>query len=243
MDCSLVVSGDFHTAYAFDGMWPGRPNTTVEFVVPSVTSANFDELLGQNATLRLILQPVLATVEQTLRNQNPQLVWMDLTKHGYCIVDLKSEQAQCDWFMVDTILTRSSGETLVYGAITRCDTRIQMASQPSEGKEQQDPIPPVNPPVTGVEEHVNDRGLTVLGYGPNPASSLVYVSIVSKGAESLVASVISLDGRIIVDTQSPSLLPGLNVLYLDVEGVPSGSYVVVLQTRNARTTLPLHIIR
>jgi alkaline phosphatase D len=64
-----------------------------EFVSPSVTSFNFDEVV-----------PKIIVAEAKRRfkkhKNNPHLRYLDLTHHGYMTLTLTPGRAQADWFFI-----------------------------------------------------------------------------------------------------------------------------------------------
>jgi alkaline phosphatase D len=148
----VFITGDVHTSYAFDiaqypsvfsrkGQKPdynptdGSGSVAVEFVSPSISSGNFDESLGYESAKKLEYQlnrPLpLANV-----NPNPHMKFVDLTRHGYFVLDLTADKAQADWFFVDTLREQSSKEIFAESWFTRSGAnRLEKASAPSQGKE------------------------------------------------------------------------------------------------------------
>ena len=104
LDNIVVITGDVHTAWAFD--LTGEPRNKekynrkngkgvigAEFVSQSVTSFNFDELM-----------PKIITWEAKRRlkknKNNPHLRYTDLNRHGYMTLTLTPEKAQADWYFI-----------------------------------------------------------------------------------------------------------------------------------------------
>jgi alkaline phosphatase D len=100
----VVVTGDVHTSWAFELTGsPADPNVYnrktgkgvvgAEFVTPSVTSFNFDEIV-----------PKIVGAEARRRfkkkKNNPHLRYVDLNHHGYLLLTLTPEKAQSDWYFV-----------------------------------------------------------------------------------------------------------------------------------------------
>ncbi len=100
----VVVTGDVHTSWAFEltrnpadptvyDRKTGKGVVGAEFVTPSVTSFNFDDVA-----------PKFIIVEAKRRfkkkKNNPQLRYVDLNRHGYLTLTLTPERAQSDWYYV-----------------------------------------------------------------------------------------------------------------------------------------------
>ncbi len=103
----IVVTGDVHTAWAFEltarpldkGFYDPKTGKGVigaEFVTPSVTSFNLDELLGTLPRL------VAAIGKRRFKKNkyNPHLRYVDLIRHGYFTLTLTPEKAQADWYFI-----------------------------------------------------------------------------------------------------------------------------------------------
>lgn len=171
----VVLTGDVHTSWALDltedPYDPTRYNPVtgdgalgVEFVTPSITSANFE-----------ILGPAAITAEEGTKADNPHVKWVDFTKHGYYVLDLTAERAQADWFFVDTVLAPSDAETL--GASWQAvagDNHVTEATGPAAEGAAAPAAPPgeraqAAPPTSAAEA---PRGtLPATGAGPTGATA------------------------------------------------------------------------
>jgi len=106
----VILSGDVHVALALDMPRDPADSTStpvaVEFVTPSLTSQNVDE--------KMHWQPRTGSlaVEQAMRAALPSMRFVDLDSHGYVTVDVNEERVRGDWWFVDTVLERTSGERL-----------------------------------------------------------------------------------------------------------------------------------
>ena len=124
----VFLTGDIHTSWAVDipvdaADYPGAGTIATEFVVPSVTSANIDELLG--------VPPRTASpsLEATVTASNRHVRFVELDSHGYGVLDVTSGAAQMDWFFIgdradpDSPARRSAGYRVADGAV-----RVEPAS-------------------------------------------------------------------------------------------------------------------
>lgn len=126
----VVLTGDIHTTWAAEltedplnllhydatGLLGTLPrNLGVEFVTPSITSDNFDEII-QGLGVPAELSDVLVTAIETLSGgpgaiaTNPHIKSVDLSGHGYAIVDITAERTTFDTFFVP-ITEPSDSET------------------------------------------------------------------------------------------------------------------------------------
>jgi alkaline phosphatase D len=88
----IVLTGDIHSSLALKLEHKNKP-LGVEWVAPSVTSANYNERYSSCKT---------KSVERKLRNKvlNPTLDFVNLRHHGYVLIELTASQAKSTWFKV-----------------------------------------------------------------------------------------------------------------------------------------------
>ncbi|RPI66523.1 MAG: hypothetical protein EHM43_11280, partial [Ignavibacteriae bacterium] len=240
---TVVVTGDFHTSFAFDGQWPSGPNNFVEFMTPSISAANFDENLSSVPAIAPIAPFLIETIDTTLRQLNPHMKFNELNSHGYMILDLTKQRAQNDWYFVDTILAHIKGERWVRGYTTNGNGLLSLAASEAPGKTKQDtPAPPDPPTPTSVtEEPIGD--VVLLGFGPNPVTTSLYVSYTSASVVDVTVDIVDGAGKIVHRTApSPSFI-GLNSYMLDVRSLPNGAYFASFHIGSTNVTIPLVINR
>ncbi len=114
----VVLSGGTYTGLArelkMDTSDPASRPVAVECVNASVTAPNLDEHMKWKPRTRSLEH------EQELQRVIPELKYLDLDSHGYCIVDVTAERVQVEWWNVDGVLKRSKKETL--GAVFQIPT-------------------------------------------------------------------------------------------------------------------------
>ena len=100
----VVMTGDDHDNYAgvvtttgHDGGTPGA----VEFVVPSMTSANTSELLQGT--------PAGAVSEADTAAINRHLAYVDQHHHGYCVLEARPDEVTVRFRHVPTVAARADG--------------------------------------------------------------------------------------------------------------------------------------
>lgn len=94
----VVITGDYHNAFAFDLDEGGKP-AGVEFAGQSVTSPGFESDLPHVRS---------EDIGRALRERNAQLKWTNLDRRGYATLELTPERATGEWLMLDTIRQRST---------------------------------------------------------------------------------------------------------------------------------------
>jgi alkaline phosphatase D len=124
---NLVVSGDFHTSVAQQMFLDAEGEATkeetettepvgAEFLPTSISRGNFDETLCAGLCESDFQKNLLAGVKEQLLAVNPHNVYLQLTEHGYGIVDVTSDQITAEyWYSVIRELSdeESLGQTLI----------------------------------------------------------------------------------------------------------------------------------
>jgi alkaline phosphatase D len=92
----VAVSGDVHSAWAFEGPCPAREGVpgdpvAVEFVAPCVTATPMARQLPPG------WRKLLPKVAEKL----PEARWFELERHGFMVLELDAEKARCHWYAVD----------------------------------------------------------------------------------------------------------------------------------------------
>jgi alkaline phosphatase D len=92
----VFITGDIHTSWANELTTKDsgvRKPAAAEFVVPSVTSDNFNDFLhippgGPLSDLAVGLH----------RATNPHVKWAELDGHGYGVLELGTDRVRMDWY-------------------------------------------------------------------------------------------------------------------------------------------------
>jgi alkaline phosphatase D len=93
----VVLTGDIHTSWAGDLVpaaneyveMTGEGAVAVEFVVPAVTSPGLGDLF--------------VDAGKAIRDGNPYLAYVELTKRGYVVLDITEERVQGAYFLVSQV--------------------------------------------------------------------------------------------------------------------------------------------
>ena len=258
IDNTVILTGDFHSTFAFDvtaqpvildfqdvpgfGTLPfynpsdtyteatGEGSVAVEFAVPSITSANFDENLDM-ATAQVFQQqinnPIVPIPGFSLGNPNPHMKYTELIQHGYFVLDVTDEKAQADWFftpIADINTTESFGEAW-FTADT--ENHLQASAAPSEEKAIQDIPAPNDPPATineviGVEKEI--LPFAVLGVYPNPFEETNTLHYSLAKASDVKIELIDQHGHQLRNLLDAQLKAGIYSLQLNANDLPVGIY-------------------
>jgi alkaline phosphatase D len=96
----VAVSGDVHSAWAFEGPCPARDSAdpagpaapvAVEFVAPCVTATPMARQLPPG------WRKLLPIVAERL----PEARWFELEHHGFMVLEVDTVQVRCHWYAVD----------------------------------------------------------------------------------------------------------------------------------------------
>lgn len=229
VDNLVVLTGDIHTSWANDiplGNYnpsTGANSAGVEFVVTSITSAGFPFSVGTSI----------------IQSSNSHMKWIDLTKHGYLILDVNKQRVQGDWYFVNDVATITDNETLGNAFYTNDGERfLRQASLPSQGNGLMCLQAPLLPKVftVGIFENKQDE-LTFFGSYPNPAFDEITLQFsLEKSSTMMKLSIVDIFGKEVYVLSNQSFKQGINYVKLDVSALAKGTYVVVLQTQNSIKT-------
>ncbi len=105
---TVFLTGDIHSSWAAElpvdaANQPAGETVGTEFVVPSITSSNIDDMLGVPP------RTVSPTVEAALQGTNRHLRYVELDSHGYGVFDVTADRAQMDWCYVTDPVDPNAG--------------------------------------------------------------------------------------------------------------------------------------
>ncbi|MCT2063051.1 alkaline phosphatase D family protein [Dietzia cinnamea] len=97
----VFLTGDIHTSWANEvpldaADYPGAGTGAVEFVTPSITSNNINDMVGLPEG-----NPLSQAAQGALTGVNRHVRWADLDRHGFTVVEFTSGYAHADfWALV-----------------------------------------------------------------------------------------------------------------------------------------------
>lgn len=257
---TIVLTGDVHAAFAYDV--PEKPNVltfinipglgtapayspsplynpatgagsvAVEFITPSITSANFDENLPGGTPVALALQrqintPIVPFPGASLGNPNPHLKYTDLVQNGYYVIDIKPDSAQANYYFSDILRISNTERTGEAWYTRNGENRLRKAAAPSPAKAILDVPAPANPPmVTSVKEIApRDRKFVLLSVYPNPfqETNIVQYSLTERAR--LNISLYDLSGKLLRVLREENAAAGVYNLQLDATNLAPGAYL------------------
>lgn len=224
----VVLTGDIHSSWANDiplnnyNSSTGANSAGVEFVVTSVTSPGFPISFGTNV----------------IQASNPHMKWIDLTQHGYLILDVNKQRTQGDWYFVDDVTNISNNESLGNAFYVNNNERfLRQASLPSQANGLSCVMAPLNSLLNSVGIEQTDEELTLFGVYPNPTSDKIIIQFgVPQKKEKVVVRIIDIFGKEVFNQFSNQFYVGVNYIQIDLTPLESGSYIVVIQQNNSYKT-------
>ena len=128
----VFLTGDIHSSWACDvprdssGYPSTSPSVATEFVGPSITADNLNEILGTPPR-----SPASIGAETAFKDTNRHVKLLEFDSHGYCVVDVTSERVQTDWFFLADRTNPNSAQRFATSWLTRAGTNaVQPASGP-----------------------------------------------------------------------------------------------------------------
>jgi alkaline phosphatase D len=220
----VVLTGDIHTTWANDlpmanyNANTGANSAGAEFITPSATSFSLPF-------------PVGATLIKFL---NPHMKHVDLTNHGYFVLDVNQQRTQADWFFVPTIDQPNDNQSWNKSFYTSAGTRyIREANQPTLPSPDMvrlqapcDPRPWSIP--SGVHSVSNDAVL--LGLYPNPSHQDVTIQFYLRQQSDVHIQLVDVTGRVWHSQTIKDHYKGIDYLRIETQDIPNGTYFVLLQT-------------
>lgn len=244
---TIVVTGDIHCTWASD--LPVRANDTsykpqtgegaaaVEFVTPSISSANINEL--QNTPPN---SPQSKLIAGQLKFVNPHIKEIELDNHGYMILDIQNDKAQADWYFVDSTNTKNKGESFYKGYVTQSGKNSLKPAAANIPTRLGGPANPGELPLN-IEDRMSNS-LLVIGNYPNPfsQSTLIHYAIAQPSFVSI--TIFDIRGfEVMKGFTNIEHQPGPYVFQLNAPQLPSGTYTYKISSDQHTITKTMHIVK
>ncbi len=228
----VVLTGDFHSSFAFDVVSaPGQQGSVaVEVLTPSVSSRNFDEILRAVQLPAALSQELLLALDSTLNKNNPHLRMVDLTQHGYVLLDVLPERVQAEWYLSDSVTVRSAMPRLAAAFETVPGQRRWAPAQqaPSPEKLQQALPAPADPPDHPAS--VPSDAFVALALYPQPATTMITASFYCPTLDPVELRISDLQGKTLRTLQVMPTERGVHTVALDISTLSAGTYLLTLRS-------------
>ena len=214
----------------------GAGSQGVEFSTPAIASRSFPNIISPSMIAGWEARSnAPRTRLKGSPNYNPHLKFMNMSKNGYFVLDVRADSVQCDYFFVPTIFTKTDNENWARGLSSRSNsnriTTIKTPKRAPAKAEQDVPAPPskvVSPSkaleqffIFSIEPSSNEKSLN-FQYGLNTPSD-IDISVVSI-EEKTVKSIAQIKKQKAGDSAAVDI---------DVSDLESGSYFLKIKTENA----------
>jgi len=233
---TVLLSGDMHASLGLEVKHEGQQkNIGVEFAVPSVSSANFNELEGSaNADY---LDANLAT-----NNENPELKFSNMQQHGYMILNVKSNSVQADWLYTDITekpdyrkknITETAGQSW-YTSYN--DNTLKKASIAGNTKPNQPALAPSKSPAFERNKQFYKNLSEVMSVHQNDKNgdSQLVVQHVAYTPQQLVLDIYDANGKSATDSIQKEIASGIQLTEITLPKLKKGSYFIRLSTDDAQ---------
>ncbi|MCS7188962.1 MAG: alkaline phosphatase D family protein [Bacteroidia bacterium] len=216
------LTGDIHTSWANDlpfgpGTYDpstGAGSTAVEFVTPSITSANAS-FIGNLGNPTIISQA------------NPHVKYVNLTQHGYLVLDVTDQQVQGDWYFVNTITQPQSGETQGESWYVRRGERfLRRANAPVLAPNYNPPLIPRSSATSLVTPSP-----TLIGVYPNPAQNFITLQLYTPQPQTLSIYLTTLGGQMVESYTLTLPSTGTHYYQVPLDKIAQGAFILTVEDK------------
>ncbi|WP_435262086.1 alkaline phosphatase D family protein [Tenacibaculum sp. nBUS_03] len=223
IDNIVVLTGDIHSTYIGNTMYNNKCVAS-EFIVPSVTSKNLDNSLA-------------ATAEWYTKILNKHMKDVNLTEHGYYILDVKKNKVQADWYFMNDITKPNTGQyhyKSYYVNKGVCGVNFtNVVSKKSDDKNYGDNVG------YKLENNKNtiEEAFVVLGVYPNPMTSQGNIHYLVQKESIISAELFSITGvKIKSLVENKKHTKGIYNIGFNVHQISKGTYVIKISSGNQNHT-------
>lgn len=226
----VVVTGDIHSSWACDlptstyNSLTGAGSAGVEFVTPSVTSPGSSIPGGATA----------------LQISNSHIKWVELSQHGYIIMDVNKTKTQSDWFHIPTLDTKTSSYVHVKSYYVSTGQRFLKTTSTATIPRNsiygiKAPLCPRTATSTDIKPFSFKPG--ILSVFPNPSNALLTIQLFNITKGDVTFKVINAEGKEVESTTLQNTSDGINNYSLKTSGLAAGVYFVRIETTSGSTTV------
>ncbi len=226
IDNIVVLTGDIHSTYVGNTMYNNQCVAS-EFIVPSVTSQNLD-VVGSFAA---------KIAEWYTKSLNKHMKEVNLTGHGYYVLDVKENRVQADWYFMNDITKPNTGQyhyKSYYVNNGVCGVNLtNTISKKSDDKSYGDYV-------NSKVEHKNNstkEAFVVLGIYPNPMTSQGNIHYLVQKEINITAEIYSIAGikmkSLVINKKHAK---GIYNIGFNVNQMTKGTYVIKINSENQNFT-------
>jgi alkaline phosphatase D len=207
-----VITGDIHTSWAFD-LNLNSSHVGVEFVTPSVTSPGIPLNVGGLLTF-----------------ENPHIKFVELTKHGFIMLDLNQQRVQADWFFITTIDQNNNSAYTWAKSLYSNNGSMQLLETSTvaipSAKYSVD-LAPQCPRIESNSANMDElNSIEILGLYPNPAVDKMNLHYQSNEDGMHRVELLDFSGKVILQKDKMTNENNSTIALMDVSLLNSGVYFV-----------------
>lgn len=238
IDNVLIMTGDAHISLAFDiseaprdsliyDSENGMGSIAVECATPSISSDNYDEIPGVGGLLAAVLPALFP-------EHNPHNKLIEVTQHGYFILDLTDEKAQMDYYYLDNgMTTPNSPESFFRGFYTNVNENyLNPTDTPTPPKDQQEIAAPDPTADMTISTVTPNEDILLLSVYPNPYRESVTLHYALAQAQHVQIVLYDATGKLVKTLYNDRQTAGNYDLRFSAADLASGMYFLHLNTEN-----------
>ncbi|WP_064967084.1 alkaline phosphatase D family protein [Tenacibaculum ovolyticum] len=231
IDNIVVLTGDIHSTYIGNTMYNDKC-LAAEFIVPSVTSQNLDAAGGVAASI----------AEWYTKKLNKHMKDVNLTKHGYYILDVKEDRVQADWYFMKDITKPNTGQYHYKSYyVDKGVCGVKLTSNVSKKSADKNYGDYVNYIKTKENKDIKET-FVVLGIYPNPMSEKGNVHYFVQKECSITVEIYNLAGiKIKTLISNKKHAKGIYNIGFNVGQLAKGTYVVKMNSGDVNYTKKIRI--
>ena len=213
----VFITGDIHSSWASDLPYPdstyvaatGAGSVATEFIGSSITSPGVP---GVNATL--------------IESIDPYFKYVDLTLHGYGLLDVNKQRAQCDWIHMSTVTSRTYTASDDAQWMNLDGERFLRQAPGLLGpRPANPPLLPVTDGTTGIKDLQRDNMVIISCY-PNPSANEVSFQYYLFEPAKVDFFITNLNGQLIYKESMPQSQAGLFNTKARLDNLAAGTYLL-----------------
>ena len=123
----VLVTGDIHSSWASEiplsaphyGKDASGRVVACEFTPPSITAASGYDSIAINRALAAPVATALDVAQEAIKTANPWIKDVELTTHGFGVMEINKSRAQMNWFYVKDVMNPASSVHPAFSWYTR----------------------------------------------------------------------------------------------------------------------------
>jgi len=231
IDNIVILTGDFHSAMATNVPTANLENTTnynaetgegsvaVEFMTTSVTSNNFNEVLGDDQ--------LAINIENIAKDSNPHAQMLNLRDHGYFVLDITPERAQADFYIIDDLYVPDAASNFqtAYSTPTG-ENKLGEETSAANPKDEQMIPAPLEPFSDDFNVSITEpKDIVVFGIYPLPANDFVTINYAVDKSQNVTIELFNTNGQKINELFNQQQTAGLYTFNFDSRNLANGAYL------------------